>query len=596
MITTCVVMVSYHTGPILFASINSVLAQSGLGELIVVDNGNTPDVLARLRQLALSEPRLRVITGHGNIGYAKGCNLGAKQANGYFLMLLNPDCLLPPNAIERMMQAFDVQSDAAMVGATTINPRGKPTRDYMRPLLTFKTLFKRGTEAQKTSHEQVRIVPAISGACMCLRRKDYERLGGMDEAFFAAGAGMDLCMRVRKVGGRTLLASHVRITRLNTDDYSKRRTLEWYRYRGLVHYFAKHFTHHYPLGFMLIVHTYGLLTMSMRVALHWLRVQLRPSYAMSHTIPAKRLMVLASGLTDLPQTSELKGKTVLVTGATSQLGLSVCKHMIAAGAGVLAISRQDPIPFEHEHLRWIKGDLTDEALHLDDYLADVVIHCAPLWHLPPTLALLKDAEVKHVIAFGSTSVFGKVLSKNLHERELVEQLARAEREIADRSDQLGMTYTIIRPTMTYGVGLDLNITSLAKLISFLGFFPVYPPAIGKRQPTHVDDLGMAAVKLVNNRASHGKSYNVSGGEVLTYRAMVERIFSVCGKKLRIEENTTLPFILDVAGFLSGKKHINGEIARRMNDDLMFFHDDAERDFGYHGRRFLSGGMKDIEGY
>jgi len=130
----------------------------------------------------------------------------------------------------------------------------------------------------------------------------------------------------------------------------------------------------------------------------------------------------------------------------------------------------------------------------------------------------------------------------------------------------------------------------------LNFLPVYPPALGKRQPVHVDDLGRAAVKLVHAKAAFGKGYNVSGSEVLSYRAMLERIFAVCGRKVRIEENTTLPFILDVVGWVLRKRHINGEIARRMNDDLMFFHDDAARDFGYQGRRFLSGGMKDIEGY
>ncbi len=42
----------------------------------------------------------------------------------------------------------------------------------------------------------------------------------------------------------------------------------------------------------------------------------------------------------------------------------------------------------------------------------MVVHCAPLWHLPPTLKMLADAEVKRIIAFGSTSIFAKALSRN----------------------------------------------------------------------------------------------------------------------------------------------------------------------------------------
>ena len=71
-----IVMVSYHTGPVLFVSVKSALQQPHLSQLIVVDNGNPPDVQARLQQLALSEPRLRVLTGQGNIGFSAACNLG----------------------------------------------------------------------------------------------------------------------------------------------------------------------------------------------------------------------------------------------------------------------------------------------------------------------------------------------------------------------------------------------------------------------------------------------------------------------------------------------------------------------------------------
>ncbi len=78
---------------------------------------------------------------------------------------------------------------------------------------------------------------------------------------------------------------------------------------------------------------------------------------MTHSVAAKRLMILASGLAELPESRELYGTTVLVTGATSQTGLCVLRRLIASGAAVLAISRGDAIPFRHERLRWIKGDL-----------------------------------------------------------------------------------------------------------------------------------------------------------------------------------------------------------------------------------------------
>jgi len=52
----------------------------------------------------------------------------------------------------------------------------------------------------------------------------------------------------------------------------------------------------------------------------------------------------------------------------------------------------------------------------------------------------------------------------------------------------------------------------------------------------------------------------------------------------------------MTGKISRNKFTNGEIARRMNDDMVFFHDDAKRDFGFNPRGFLSGGIKDIDGF
>jgi hypothetical protein len=78
--------------------------------------------------------------------------------------------------------------------------------------------------------------------------------------------------------------------------------------------------------------------------------------------------------------------------------------------------------------------------------------------------------------------------------------------------------------------------------------------------------------------------------------MLAKIFAAYGKNPRIFASTMLPFILDIMGKIRKNKNLNGEIARRMNDDLVFFHDDAKKDFFYHPRAFLSGGTKDIEGF
>ncbi len=608
MSTCSVIMVSHQTGPVMFAAVKSVLRQKNLAELIIVDNDNPPAVLTRLQQMALTDSRLVVMTGAGNVGFAKAANDGAAHATGDFLMVLNPECLLPPDALADMMSALE-SSKATLAGCRLQNPDGSEDRDARMHLVTPQTVL---AEALGLPHVMARYryllkrsdmprgvhpVAAVSSACMCMRSSDFRALNGFDEAFFLHIEDLDFCVRVHKSGGKIICVPRVQVTHMvSTFSENVSRFVEWQKVKGMLRYFRKHF--HEQINPLLIGLASGVIVAQFATKMTFgkIRQMLWPTRKMANTMAAKRLMILASGLADLPEKKDWYGKTVLVTGATGQVGLCVLKRLIASGAAVLALSRGDAIPFQHEHLRWIKGDLTDNKLTLQGYLIDVVIHCAPLWHLPPVIDLLADAEVKRIVAFGSTSIFSKALSQNAHEKDIVDKLTKAEAELAARAKKRGIQWTLLRPTLIYGVGLDVNITTIAKFIDRFGFFCVYPPAIGRRQPVHADDLAIAAMQAVDHPATIGKAYNVSGGEIITYREMLEEIFTICQRTSYIVETTFLPFMLDVMGKLFQKLHINGEIARRMNDDLLFFHDEATADFGFKPRPFLSSGMKDIEGF
>ena len=76
-----VIMVVYRTGPALFNSIARVLGEPLVDEFVVIDNGSTGEDEEKLRQIAEHQPRFRLVQGHGNIGFARGCNLGARPAS-----------------------------------------------------------------------------------------------------------------------------------------------------------------------------------------------------------------------------------------------------------------------------------------------------------------------------------------------------------------------------------------------------------------------------------------------------------------------------------------------------------------------------------
>lgn len=610
-----VVMVSFHTGPVLWLSIESVLNQTGLEELIIVDNGNPEEVSQRLQEMAEREERLTVIDREKNLGFAAACNRGAEAASGEYLLFLNPDCLLPDDALMESVEAMQKEPDAWLAGCCLINPDGTEQAGARRKLLTPWLALVEGLRLYRlaprhpyfarmnlssegeTSDDKPPTIPATSGAFMLIRRQRYLDLGGMDEGYFLHVEDLDFCFQVQAQGGRIIYLPNIRVQHFLSTSKASSLFLEWNKAKGFTRYFYKHFRRTYPPGFLELV-TIGI----------WVRFLLKglvgwpfslfqlQGVNVHHNIEQLRRLYLLKKYELAPEVklSGLgEGGSVLVTGATGQVGISIVRLLLKAGVKVIALRNRKKILFEHPNLTWIEGDLSRDVLPLDDMNPRIVIQTASIWLLPGHLRRLHEAGVERVIVFGSTSLFGKSSSRNPYEIELVKRFGRAEEEVRQRCKELGMFYTILRPTLIYGVGLDRNVSSIRRFVERLGFFPVYPPASGQRQPVHVEDLAQASLHVMGEKKTQNESYNLSGGEVLTYREMVARIFESLDKKPRILNVPFLPVIMDLYARVFRKTETNGEIARRMNEDLAFEHEKATEAFGYQPRNFLEAGKKDL---
>jgi nucleoside-diphosphate-sugar epimerase/GT2 family glycosyltransferase len=603
-----VIMVAKQGGELLFASIETVLVQKSLAELIIVDNGNAPDIIARLQQRSLSEPRIKIMPLKGaGINFAKGCNAAARQATSEYLLLLKAGYLLPPDAIENFINTLATENKAMLAGGVVVGYDGSMKSIFRPAIVTPKSTLldiigikKRPKKTIPVAENVAKKIPfevaTISSACMCIRAGDYKKLAGLDDEFFPQDEEIDFALRVQQIGGRVLCVTAVRVTRLPTaaDGISIARQLQ--ETKNTIRYLNKFFAAHEAFGMLFLLNMLIMFNLFLHTVYNGIREFLQDSRSYLNDPKAKKLLILALGPVSVQKNEKLAKKIVLVTGASSQTGLFVIRRLIASGAAVLAVTRSDEVPYSHDSLRWIKRDLANPAFDLDGYLVDAVVHCAPLWMLPGLVQALHQAEAKRIIAFSSTLIFSKLLAANSFEKDYVHKMQNAENLLAERCKETGIHYTIFRPTQVYGVGLDCGVTSIAKFIRRFGYIFVYPPAFGRRQPVHVDDLANSVVQAMDNETTYDKSYNLSGGDVLTYREMLAKLFTLFGRKPQIISTSLLPFALDMAGKISRNKFTNGEIARRMNDDMVFFHDDAKRDFGFHPRSFLSGGIKDIDGF
>lgn len=249
-----VVLVAYMTGDSLFPSIDSALAQPEVGEVVIVDNGSTPEDAARLFALAAEDPRVRLVSGHGNVGFARGANLGAKAAGGPLLVFLNPDAFLGPGGVSALGQALEGRPCPSLAGARILNPDGTEQRGGRRgeitPLSTFlslSTLASRvpGLERYEVHREGdptpsgVVESPTVSGACFAIRREDFEVLGGFDEGYFLHVEDIDLCWRARQAGGQVVFQPAAEVLHVGHTSRANPLKVEYAKGCGLVRFFRK---------------------------------------------------------------------------------------------------------------------------------------------------------------------------------------------------------------------------------------------------------------------------------------------------------------------------------------------------------------------
>ncbi|HET6807381.1 MAG TPA: glycosyltransferase family 2 protein [Frateuria sp.] len=217
MLPVSVIVVCADSGPSLRDCVQRALDSTVPLELILIDNGSDDGMPQSIERDHAAEPRLKVIYNRANLGFGPAVNRAAAVAKGEHLLVLNPDCLLEPGTLARMLDVLDEHPQAGIVGAVVCAADGTPDpASYRRdPLLrqALATLFgtRGGMNIDGGIPGGVVGAEAVSGALMLLPRKVFEQLGGFDEAYFLHCEDLDLCRRARDAGYAVLLAGDVRV-------------------------------------------------------------------------------------------------------------------------------------------------------------------------------------------------------------------------------------------------------------------------------------------------------------------------------------------------------------------------------------------------
>lgn len=249
-----VIMVVFRTGESLAESVRRVLADPATSEFVIIDNGSTAQEEAILDAACASDPRVRLQRGHGNVGFARGANMGAELAQGRVLVFLNPDAYLQPGCLAALDEALGTLISPRIVGARVFNIDGTEQRGARRgevtPVTTLLSLTRlshrfrafRGFEIHHQDDPEpqgVIAVPTISGACFAMTHADFSAMGGFDVGYFLHVEDVDLCWRVRKSGGVVLFHPGACVVHLGSTSHTSPVKVEYWKGLGLARYFRK---------------------------------------------------------------------------------------------------------------------------------------------------------------------------------------------------------------------------------------------------------------------------------------------------------------------------------------------------------------------
>jgi nucleoside-diphosphate-sugar epimerase/GT2 family glycosyltransferase len=585
-----VCIVNYNAGVLLSDSVRNVLASSVPVEVFVVDNGSSDESIEILRERIGPDPRLRIIETGRNLGFAKAANIALGRAIGDFCLILNPDCLVLPDTLEKAINAILLDPQVGMAGCLIRNPDGSEQAGGRRSVPTPWRSFVRVLNLDKWLPAHPRLhtfllnldpipdrpisVEAISGAFMLVPQKSLKQVGPLDEGYFMHCEDLDWCMRFRQAGWKIAFVPDAQAVHYKgTCSKSRPVFVEWHKHRGMVRFYRTYFLHQYPWPLMIAVITGVWARFAMLASLSLVaRVLQRQTPERHPTVQSLRSGPIAMANTADSHRSEGEseatpfqqiGRTALVTGGTGFIGRHLVEALVEAGIRVKVLARphgKSPrvARRKSDQVEIVTADLVDTAslagvcagidtvFHLAGYAhagdGSTSLDQSPHWRITVegTQALLDEtcaAGVKRVIFVSTVKAMGEGGDACLDETSPTEPedyygIAKreAERLVLSAGRRCGMHVAILRLPMVYGRD---NLGNLPRMIGAIdrGRFPPLPEVHNKRSMVHVDDVVQAVLAAAENPAADGQVYIVTDGQVYSGRQIEDLIRRALGKSV-----------------------------------------------------------------
>lgn len=208
-------------------------------EIIIIDNSSVDQTL----NIANKFDFVKVFESSGNIGFAKGINLGAKKATGKYLLFINPDAQFKEGEIKNLTDLFIKYEKVGVVGGKLLNIDKLPEKSAGKFFNLFEAIsIAIGLDEKlgvRFSPEKTQKVDFVSGGFMMVDKDLFNKLNGFDEEFFMYVEDMEFCYRVKKEGYNIYFTPNVVLTHIGQGS-SNRNFAILNIYKGMMYFFRKH--------------------------------------------------------------------------------------------------------------------------------------------------------------------------------------------------------------------------------------------------------------------------------------------------------------------------------------------------------------------
>ncbi|MFO7999651.1 MAG: glycosyltransferase family 2 protein [Marinilabilia sp.] len=264
-----IIIVTYYTTPITHLCLWS-LAQSGLrhSEVILIDNaGNDP----YLKKITSDYPFIQLIRNETNEGFGKACNRGFSMASGQFIIMMNPDTIVPPDFEEKTIRFFREHPKTGAMGVKMVDGQGnylqESKRNFPGPVASFfrfTQIEKAIPYSKKKWHYYARHIPddipseteVLSGSFMVVSREAMKQTGGFDPRYFLYAEDIDLSWEISCKGFEVWYNPELPVVHFKGETSKKSPDYARLFYDSMGRFYKKYYnSHHHPLKMALIMVT-----------------------------------------------------------------------------------------------------------------------------------------------------------------------------------------------------------------------------------------------------------------------------------------------------------------------------------------------------